>query len=62
MITVAIPSNTSGLIELPLMNNQTITESGQALANSGQFFAIQQADNKITFRALPGTYQFKISK
>ena len=62
LFDVVLPPNTSATIELPAPKGHSITESGEDVASSNQFYDYERTDSSFSVRILSGAHQFKISK
>lgn len=59
VLNVAIPSNTTAVIELPNANLSAVEADGGPLLSHSDFSNVQQVNEAVTFEAVPGAYEFR---
>lgn len=59
---LAVPPNSTALVQLPISKSQQILEGGQSIKGRKFIFSIKEEDDRLEFRVAPGTYSFVVDK
>ena len=59
VLNVAVPPNTTAVIELPGANLSAVEADGGSLLSHPDFANAQQVKGMVTFEAVPGAYEFR---
>jgi alpha-L-rhamnosidase len=59
VLNVAIPPNTTAVIELPAANLSAVEADGAPLLSHPDFAKAKQVNGTVTFETVPGDYEFR---